>query len=157
VKPNKKIDTKISTALFNLPLGAIASHDTPTALPQRNLLRHLTWQLPSGQSVAQAMGVTRLAPADLQELAPLGVGFERSTPLWYYILKEAEVVADGLHLGPVGGRIVTEVFVGLLQSDPNAYLATQPRWQPTLPTRNGSFRITDFLTFAGVDPQTRGQ
>ena len=32
VKPNKKIDTKISTPLFDLPLGAIASHDPPTAL-----------------------------------------------------------------------------------------------------------------------------
>ena len=157
VKPNKKIDTKISTALFNLPLGAIASHDTPTALPQRNLLRHLTWQLPSGQSVAEAMGVTRLSAADLQELAPLGVGFERNTPLWYYVLKEAEVVADGLHLGPVGGRIVTEVLVGLLQSDPNAFLTAQPGWQPTLPATGGSFRMTDFLTFAGVDPKSRGQ
>jgi hypothetical protein len=157
VKPNKKIDTKISTALFTLPLGAIASHDAPTALPQRNLLRHLTWSLPSGQSVAQRMGVTPLAAADLQELAPLGAGFERSTPLWYYVLKEAEVVADGLHLGPVGGRIVAEVFTGLLQADPSSYVAMRPRWQPTLPSKNGSFRMTDFLTFAGVDPQTRGQ
>ena len=128
------------------------AHDAPTALPQRNLLRHLTWQLPSGQSVARAMGVTPLAAADLQELAPLGVGFERSTPLWYYVLKEAEVVADGLHLGPVGGRIVAEVFIGLLQTDPSSYLAAQPRWRPTLPSRTGTFRMTDFLTFAGVDP-----
>ena len=60
VKPNKKIDTKISTPLFNLPLGAIASHDPPTALPQRNLLRHLTWQLPSGQVIARAMGIRPL-------------------------------------------------------------------------------------------------
>ena len=157
VKPNKKIDTKISTALFTLPLGAIASHDAPTALPQRNLLRHLTWGLPSGQSVAQKIGSAPLAAADLQELASLGVGFERSTPLWYYVLKEAEVVADGLHLGPVGGRIVAEVFIGLLQADPGSYLATQPRWQPTLPSRNGTFRMIDFLTFAGVDPHTRGQ
>jgi Animal haem peroxidase len=157
VKPNKKIDTKISTALFHLPLGAIASHDAPTALAQRNLLRHLTWRLPSGQSVARAMGVTPLAAADLQELAPLGVGFDRSTPLWYYVLKEAEVVADGLQLGPVGGRIVTEVFVGLLQSDPDSYVSSQPRWQPTLPAQNGSFRMTDFLRFARVDPQSRGQ
>jgi hypothetical protein len=52
VKPNKRIDTKISTPLFNLPLGAIASHDQPQVLPQRNLLRHLTWSLPSGQSIA---------------------------------------------------------------------------------------------------------
>ena len=71
VKPNKRIDTKISTPLFNLPLGAIASHDPPTALPQRNLLRHLTWSLPSGQAIAAAMGVTPLAPADLSELQPL--------------------------------------------------------------------------------------
>jgi hypothetical protein len=35
VKPNKRIDTKISTPLFNLPLGAIASHDAPHSLPQR--------------------------------------------------------------------------------------------------------------------------
>jgi len=157
VKPNKKIDTKISTALFHLPLGAIASHDAPTALPQRNLLRHLTWALPSGQRVARAMGVPPLHPADLDELTPLDVGFEQSTPLWYYVLKEAEVVADGLHLGPVGGRIATEVFIGLLETDPSSYLAVQPRWRPTLPSKDGTFRMTDFLTFAGVDPQTRGQ
>ena len=36
VKPNKRIDTKISTPLFNLPLGAIACHDRPQSLPQRN-------------------------------------------------------------------------------------------------------------------------
>jgi hypothetical protein len=59
VKPNKKIDTKISTALFTLPIGAIAAPDAPTALPQRNLLRHLTWQLPSGRRVARTMGPRR--------------------------------------------------------------------------------------------------
>jgi len=157
VKPNKRIDTKLSTPLFDLPLGAIASHDPPTALPQRNLLRHLTWELPSGQSVARAMRAPLLAEADLEELAALGVGFERSTPLWYYVLKEAEVVADGLHLGPVGGRIVTEVFIGLVESDPDSYLAAQPAWHPSLPARAGTFRMTDFLTFAGVDPASRGQ
>jgi Animal haem peroxidase len=157
VKPNKRIDTKISTALFDLPLGAIASHDPPTALPQRTLLRHLTWQLPSGQSIARAIGVRPLSPAQLSELAGLGVGFERSTPLWYYVLKEAELLADGLHLGPVGGRIVAEVFIGLLQTDPGSYVPARPNWKPTLPSQNGSFRMTDFLTFAGVDPQSRGK
>jgi heme peroxidase len=157
VKPNKKLDTKLSTPLFNLPLGAIASHDAPTALPQRNLLRHLTWQLPSGQAIARAMGVEPLAPADLQELEYLGAGFEQNTPLWYYTLKEAEVVADGLHLGPVAGRIVAEVFVGLLQSDPGSWVATRPGWQPGLPGKNGGFEMSDFLTFAGVDPASRGQ
>jgi hypothetical protein len=62
-----------------------------------------------------------------------------------------------LHLGPVGGRIVAEVLIGLLQTDPGSYLATRPRWRPTLPANSETFRITDFLTFAGVDPHSRGQ
>jgi hypothetical protein len=67
------------------------------------------------------------------------------------------VIEDGLRLGPVGGRIVAEVFLGLLQSDPASFVADQPSWRPTLPARNGTFRMTDFLTFAGVDPHSRGQ
>jgi hypothetical protein len=155
VKPNKRIDTRISTPLFQLPLGAIASHDLPQSLPQRNLLRQLTWSLPSGQSVAAAMGVAPLAAADLVELQPYG--FQASTPLWYYALKEADVVADGLHLGPVGGRIVAEVLLGLLQSDVASYLVQKPKWTPTLTAAGRSFRMTDFLAFAGVDPASRGQ
>ncbi len=161
VKPNKRIDTKISTPLFTLPLGAIASHDQPTALPQRNLLRHLTWQLPSGQAVARYIGVPVLATRDLAELRDFGLGLDRSTPLWYYALKEAEVMESGLRLGPVGGMIVAEVIIGLLRADPASYLAVDPAWRPTLSTRTGAitgeFRMVDFLTFAGVDPSSRGQ
>ena len=157
VKPNKRIDTKLSTPLFDLPLGAIASHDPPTALPQRTLLRHLTWKLPSGQRIAQAMGPPVLSSQDLSELKSFGVGFERSTPLFYYTLKEAELIEEGLRLGPVGGRIVAEVLIGLLQSDPASYLAAQPGWQPTLQNPGSGFRMTDFLRFAGVDPASRGQ
>jgi hypothetical protein len=155
VKPNKRIDTKISTPLFNLPLGAIASHDTPQALPQRNLLRHLTWSLPSGQSIAAAMRVAPIGKHELSELKPYR--FDKSTPLWYYVLKEAELIEDGLQLGPVGGRIVAEVLVGLLQSDTASYLVQKPKWTPTLTSAGSSFRMKDFLTFAGVDPASRGQ
>jgi hypothetical protein len=152
VKPNKKIDTKISTPLFDLPLGAIASHDTPQSLPQRNLLRQLTWSLPSGQDIAKAMGVEKMTPAELKELKPYR--FDKSTPLWYYVHREAELRADGLTLGEVGGRIVAEVLIGLIQSDPSSYLVQKPNWTPTL-TAGSSFRMKDFLTFAGVDPATR--
>jgi hypothetical protein len=93
-----------------LPLGSIASGDPPTSLPQRNLLRHLTWSLPSGQDVARAMGIRALGPGELSELATFGAGFERSTPLWYYILKEAEL-AGGTQLTGVGARIVAEASV----------------------------------------------
>ena len=158
VKPNKRIDTRISTPLFDLPLGAIANHAPPTVLPVRTLLRHLTWELPSGQTIARRFGVSALAPADLDELHHYGLGLERSTPLWYYILKEAELVEDGLRLGPVGGRLVGEVVVGLLESDPASYLAYDRDWRPTLPSRaKGDFSMVDFLTFAGVDPKSRGQ
>jgi hypothetical protein len=160
VKPNKTIDTRISTPLFNLPLGAIASGEPPTALPQRNLLRQITWSLPSGQKVAEAMGVGSLTPDHFEELKPFKLSLEASTPLWYYILREAEVLADGLHLGPVGGRIVGEVILGLLQLDRDSYLWS-PGWRPTLPTTKqtpaGDFRMIDFLTFAGVDPVSRGK
>ncbi len=77
-----------------------------------------------------------------------------STPLWFYILKEAEVMEEGLRLGPVGGRIVGEVFVGLLKADRSSYLAANPQWKPTLPTAGGqgTYTITDLLKFAGVVP-----
>jgi hypothetical protein len=156
VKHNKRIDTKISTPLFNLPLGAIASGEPPTSLPQRNLLRQLTWSMPSGQDVATAMGLQ--SPSDFAELRTFGVGLDKSTPLWYYALKEAEVVNGGLTLGPVAGRIVGEVFIGLLQCDPNGYFQLQPNFQPTLPAAvAGTFTMTDLLRFAGVDPVSRGQ
>jgi Animal haem peroxidase len=158
VKPNKLIDTKLSTPLFNLPLPAIPAGSPPTSLPQRTLLRHLTWQLPSGQALAEAIGAPVLSSADLAELQPFRASFATATPLWYYILKEAEVMEGGVHLGPVGGRIVGEVFIGLLQTDPNAYVNVQPDWEPTLPTKAASpegFRMVDFLTFAGVDPTSR--
>jgi hypothetical protein len=90
----------------------------------------------------------------LAELQPISRSFVTATPLWYYILKEAQLMADGLHLGPVGGRIVGEVFVGLLQTDPGSYLSVQPDFTPTLPTSTGvpqDFRMIDFLKFAGVD------
>jgi hypothetical protein len=155
VRPNKRIDTKISTPLFNLPLGAIASGTPPVSLPQRNLLRHLTWGIPAGQRIAQVMGNPML---HLQELADYGVALENQTPLWYYCLAEAERLMDGLHLGPTGGRIVGEVFVGLLQLDPNSYLRAQPTWQPTLPSVTpGTFKMVDLLRWARVDPASRGQ
>jgi hypothetical protein len=155
VRRNKRIDRRISTPLFRLPLAAIASGDQPTVLPQRNLLRQVTWSIPAGQRIAQTMGEQML---HLQELADYGIALENQTPLWYYVLAEAELLANGLTLGPVGGRIVGEVFIGLLQLDPRAYLAAQPNWTPTLPSRTpGQFGMVDLLTFAKVDPASRGQ
>jgi hypothetical protein len=160
VKPNKRIDTKLSSPLFNLPLQTIPDGSPPTALAQRNLLRHLTFGLPSGQAIAKRIGAPALSKTDLVELGNIHPAFTTSTPLWYYILKEAEILTDGVQLGPVGGRIIGEVFIGILQTDPDSYLNVQPDWVPTLPTGTGhpfDFKMVDLLSFAGVAPTNRGQ
>jgi Animal haem peroxidase len=160
VRPNKLIDTVLSTPLFALPTSAIAhvpGDPGPIALPQRTLLRHLTWSLPSGQAIARHIGAPVLGRSDLADLHDVGVGLEHSTPLWLYVLREAQLVNGGQFLGPVGGRIVAEVMLGLLLADPTSYLSGQPHWQPHLGATGSDYQIADFLRFAGVDPATRGQ
>ena len=161
IRPNKQIDARISTPLFHLPLAAIASGAPPVSLPQRNLLRHITWSLPSGQDIAKAIGLRSSQILDLPELRDFGHSLNERTPLWYYVLKEGAVMEGGLRLGPVGSRIVGEVIIGLLQLDSRSYLGADPRWKPTLPDRSGKvtgdFKMVDFLTFAGVAPDQRGQ
>jgi len=152
-RTNKRLDTTLSTALFDLPLATIpGAEPAPTSLAQRNLLRHVTWSIPSGQAIAAALGVAPLTRADLADVQPLGLA--DSTPLWFYVLREADRQHDGLRLGEVGADIVGRAFVGLLQLDRDSYLAEAPRWRPTLPDRNGNvtgrFTIPDLLTFAGV-------
>jgi hypothetical protein len=156
VRPNKLIDTNISTPLFRLPLAAIPSRDAPTSLPQRNLLRHLTWSLPSGQRIAASTGSPVLGSRHFPELRQYGIGLDASTPLWYYILREASVLTNGVRLGPVGGRIVAETIIGMLQLDKSSYLNT--RFRPSLPSQTpGTFTMTDLLRWARVDPASRGQ
>ncbi len=159
LKPRKRIDTQLSTPLFRLPLGSIADGSTPTSLAQRNLLRHLTWQLPSGQRIAHHLGLPALRPGDLADLARYGLDLERNTPLWFYVLREAQLATGGQTLGPVGGRLVAEVLIQLMQDDTDSWLHAEPRWRPTLPSRHGAgqFDIVDLLTLAGVSPTHRGQ
>jgi len=162
VKPNKRIDTHLSTPLFQLPLGTISTSRGepigPTSLATRNLLRHITWSIPSGQQIAQQMGTEILSSADLADINEVAPRLTDATPLWLYILREADLMADGAHLGPVGGRIVGEVLIGLLEMDPTSIL-NAGGWAPTLPSTStaGEFVMADLLTIAGVDPATRGQ
>jgi hypothetical protein len=154
-RPNKKIDTKLSSVLLQL-LGARGATpgmpaDGVQSLASRNLMRHVNFGLPSGQAVARLLGVEVLAPEQFAELEPYDM--DHSTPLWYYILKEAQLLEDGVRLGPVGGQIVGEVFIALLQGDRTSCLAAEPDWKPVLPSSAvGEFHMTDLLTFAGVVP-----
>jgi hypothetical protein len=78
-----------------------------------------------------------------------------NTPLWFYILREAEYFGvtarpgegptigfGGQHLGPVGSRIVAETFIGLLWNDPNSYLRRWPGFEPLEPISRGSGALT---------------
>ena len=90
-KPNKRLDTKLSTPLFQLPRSAHRRRETDRARsPQRNLLRHVTWQLPSGQSIARpcARRCCRAGTCAMSARSVQNLG--RSTPLWFYILREAQ-------------------------------------------------------------------
>jgi len=160
-RPNKRIDSHLSTPLMVLPGAKAPAPGLPAdglqSLASRNLVRHVNFGLPSGQAIASRMGVTALTPAELPELASYvvdgGVRLDQSTPLWYYILKEAEVKESGLRMGDVGGNIVGEVFVGLLKADSSSYLSVRPGWKPNLPSATpGTFKITDLLKFAGAVP-----
>jgi hypothetical protein len=78
-----------------------------------------------------------------------------NTPLWYYILREAEhygvlsvqdegptIGFGGQHLGPVGSRIVAETFIGLLWNDSNSYLRRWPGFEPLEPISRGGGALT---------------
>ena len=136
------IDTRLANPLKALPpeIGG----DRPSLI-DRNLTRGSRLLLPSGQDVARHMG------ADVVSDGDLGLPGGGPAPLWYYILKEAEVQAKGgLHLGQVGGRIVAEVFLGLMEKDPSSYLHQQPNWTPTLPAKTaGDFTMADLIAFTG--------
>lgn len=145
VRPNKRIDTRLSTVLMRLP----SRPDGGDSLASLNLRRHLTFALPSGQAVAKAMQIKPLPTTALKDLKPYHL--ETRTPLWFYVLREAEHLHDGQQLGPVGGRIIAEVMLGLLQGDAMSYLRQDPEWKPTLQGRKrGKFEITDLLRHAGV-------
>jgi hypothetical protein len=140
-----RIDTKLAKPLEDLP-KVIALH--PRSLAERNLLRGRAFGLPSGQEVATAMGVTPLSDTDLG-ITSVSTEFTGNAPLWFYILKEAELQHDGQRLGSVGGRIVAEVLLGLLAGDPHSYLSEKPNFTPAqFLAPNGVFGMPELLRFA---------
>src|SRR5206468_9775608 len=112
-QPSRKINTGLAA-----PLALLPDHPDLPNLAHRNLLRGLRLGLPSGQDVARAVGLEPLSVDDLGLGRRGAPDFDGDAPLWFYILREAELVHGGRHLGPVGGRIVAEVMVGLLFGDP---------------------------------------
>ncbi|KAF3883836.1 MULTISPECIES: peroxidase family protein [Nostocales] len=158
----RRIDTRLTKFLSDMqneidPAKTQAINDLLKHLAKRNLLRGYFLSIPTGQSLADKLGVKRLTSEELQRrnspqmnqaLAP----FLEKTPAWYYILKESEIRANGDSLGEVGSRIVAETFIGLMRNDNNSFLSQD--WDPSqgvkLPNGKEIRQIADLLKFAGV-------
>jgi hypothetical protein len=148
---SQKIDTSMVGPLFELP-------DKNQELPRLNLLRGRALGLPSGQDVAHAMKLKPLTSSELQlDRVPkkLRKGLHEAAPLWYYILCDSARREDasgdppkGARLGPVGGRIVAEVLVGLLEGDPDSYLSREPTWRPGELGTGKGFTMAKLVKFA---------
>jgi hypothetical protein len=166
-----RIDTSLVDPLTRLPPNVVSND--PISLAQRNLLRGFDLGLPSGQAVACAMHVTPLKDEDIligkavdkpeageepKPITSVSKIFAGNCPLWTYILAEAmrykatvtipvstnvEVMTP--RLGPVGGRIVAEVFLGIMFGDSSSLLRTDPAWTPT---GNPNYALKDFVRFA---------
>jgi hypothetical protein len=147
---SKRIEPRLAGPLMRLPeamVGKVAREEE-ASLAYRDLERGRDCDLPSGEEIARFMG---LVPLSKDEVGLEQHGWSNETPLWYYILREAELRHGGQRLGAVGGQIVAEVLLGLLLADPTSYLGAKPDWKPTLPSfEPGEFRMADLLVFAGA-------
>ncbi len=169
-----KIDTSLVNPLGVLPASVAVD---PSVLAQRNLERGWRLRLPSGQDVARAMGLEPLTddqivigkftgdPGDVVvksgSFAKFANGaFAGNCPLWTYCLaetmettvnvktKDGEKPIKTRQLGPVGGRIVAETFVGLLLADSSSYVSLNPRWTPATYMQNGVFGLRELIAAA---------
>ena len=132
----------------------IDTHVTAGLATEISLLRAYAARIPSGQCAASALAVPRLNREQL--LAGNGESVLRQrdglllerTPLWYYALKEAEVLAGGERLGPLGSRLVVEVLVNLVRAERGSIL-DPPGWRASAGPRPGEFRMLDLLCIGG--------
>jgi hypothetical protein len=148
-------------------------------LAHRNLLRGMSMGLPSGQAVARHMGLEPIPDKELKvgkanvdgikgnpSITDFGKSFTDNAPLWFYILAEAQHqwlteaaqtsgnddAKNMVHtrLGPVGGRIVAEVLIGLLLGDQHSFLSQWPNWKPWFMNAKGEFGMPELLTELGL-------
>ena len=136
----RKIDTSLAEPTFKLP-GL-----EPPSLAFRNLRRGKVLGLPSGQRVAHAMGITDPLTDEQLGITPISDEFVGNAPLWFYVLREADQLSGGERLGPIGGRIVAEVLLGLLKGDPTSYINVDPNWTPEF-GGGDDFSMPDLVRF----------
>jgi heme peroxidase len=152
-----KIDTRLANPLKTLPIP-----DPPPEnnLAFRNLLRANMVKLATGQQMVtflknKGITLTALTAAQIRNgnggasLANLTAAQKTAvvtnTPLWFYILREAEF--NNGRLGPVGSRIVAETFHRAIQGSTFS-IVRDTAFRPSLGPNNTTFRMADLLLFA---------
>ncbi len=148
-KPNasRSLDPLLAPKLHQLP-----GMPDPASLAARNLLRGRSLGLPSAQSIARFLDIEPLTPDEIAQ-GPDGAIAARhnlhvETPLWYYILKEAQIDGKGKRVGTLGSIIVAETFFALLRADSSSFLRRKQGWTPTLPSAKAdTFTMADLLRF----------
>jgi hypothetical protein len=156
----KRIDTRLEDFLARLPIRAFQDPGSPPPLPDqhnlafRTLTRGSSMQLATGQQMAKLFRVNSLNREQIlvgDGSVPLpgdpfdNAEFLAATPLWFYVLREAEI--NGGRLGPVGSGIVAETIHRAIEASSISILRDQT-WRPTLPCPSGEFRMVDLLLFA---------
>jgi hypothetical protein len=160
----KRIDSKITHPLAELPAGAIAGPAATNAeqlnLAYRNLSRAAGIRVATGQQMAallrkKGVSVTTLSKAQIRDgsggadLSPLPKKQRQrivaDTPLWFYILREAEL--NGGRLTGVGGRIVAETLHRAIEGSTFS-IVRDTAWKPTLGPDDATFRMVDLILFA---------
>lgn len=152
----RRFDTKLVEPLFTLRDFVGMPLPDEARLAVRNLLRGYLLRMPTGQSVAKKLGFIPLTETELETAASSEnqatvlreTGFNKKTPLWYYILAEAAHFG-GERLGPVGSTIIAEVLIGLIRRSEDSILAVD-QWKPTLGEQPEKFDLDDLLRLAGV-------
>jgi Animal haem peroxidase len=167
-EPANSIDTTMAEPMFELPAEALrrfgpwVSEDNPAELAVRTLRRGAALKLATGQEVravlAHNSSISNLR-REFPQYEPLKVlvdlGLEEQTPLWYYILLEAEVNERGARLGEVGSRLIAEVIEAALAADSASIvqqLKGNPKWRPPAwKTASGEFLNIDSFLELGRD------
>jgi hypothetical protein len=152
-----RIDTKLALPLRTLPKSDPAPKDN---LAFRNLARANMVKLATGQQMVTFLRSKGLTPTKLTNTqvrdgnngATLGTltaaqrnALVANTPLWFYILREAEFNQGKLK--SVGSRIVAETFHRAMQGSTFS-IVRDPAFRPSLGPNNTTFRMVDLLLFA---------
>lgn len=153
----KRIDTLLVDPLKNLPVGSFrgGTNATPAQernLAFRNLVRAQMIKLASGQQMAEKFKVRPLSADEIRmgnkgAVIPVDSPVVKNTPLWFYILREAEL--NNGKLGAVGGRIVAETFHRAMEGSKHSIVRDRV-WRPKdlVSNPNDRFKMTDLLLFA---------